>query len=111
MQPSEDEDEDDNASSSSHHQLASQFATDQKGDDTLTRMDKETNTECVFIQTSASPNRVSSTDGDQVASGLVKRSQTFSPCAQVNKSNYSCKVVFFDNIFSCMSFQLYIVQF
>ncbi len=82
--------------------------------------DKETNTECVFLLPSGAPpwlstggNRrglagkgttiattaVASSTGDSqsvasasVASALVKRSQTFSPSAPINKSDYVCKV-------------------
>ena len=63
--------------------------------------DKETNTECVFLQPSAvaSPSRRVSVGPPAVASnpemavsGLVKRSMTFSPSAPINKNDYICKV-------------------
>ncbi|XP_059079146.1 protein kibra-like isoform X2 [Tigriopus californicus] len=53
--------------------------------------DKETNTECVFLQPSASP-RKSGPVADSV-SALVKRSQTFSPSAPINKSDYNCRLI------------------
>lgn len=51
--------------------------------------DKETNTECVFLQPSAAASwgrRV----GPEPA--LVKRSQTFSPSAPISKNDYICRV-------------------
>eukprot|EP00095_Tigriopus_kingsejongensis_P003652 maker-scaffold11_size778918-snap-gene-0.11 protein:Tk03652 transcript:maker-scaffold11_size778918-snap-gene-0.11-mRNA-1 annotation:"protein kibra-like isoform 1" len=53
--------------------------------------DKETNTECVFLQPSASPRKATPT-ADSV-SALVKRSQTFSPSAPINKSDYNCRLI------------------
>lgn len=65
-------------------------ALDQDHIDNQDMADKETNTECVFLQPSASP-RKSGPLTDSV-SALVKRSQTFSPSAPINKSDYNCRV-------------------
>jgi protein KIBRA len=47
-------------------------------------LDKETNTECVFIPEKGARKR---------GSGIViKRSQTFSPSAAVSKNQYICRV-------------------
>ena len=45
--------------------------------------DKETNTECVFVQIGAN---------EEKSNSVVKRSQTFSPSAPIKESDYSCKV-------------------
>ena len=64
--------------------------------------DKETNTECVFVQPSGSPATWSNNQKvlqsqnrgkeETAVQALVKRSQTFSPSAPINKSDYICKV-------------------
>jgi len=51
--------------------------------------DKSTNTEGVFVQTKAH-NRVKAVS--QKGSIVIKRSQTFSPSAVVNKREYVCRV-------------------
>jgi protein KIBRA len=58
------------------------------------KSDKETNTECVFLQPCQGKARLSAaaaTAGGK-NDALVKRSQTFSPSAKINKSDYMCKV-------------------
>ena len=71
--------------------------------------DAETNTECVFLNPSAAssnsrgkhpPSSVNTNTGLPVplnesnsVSSLVRRSQTFSPSAQINKNDYVCKVI------------------
>ncbi len=50
------------------------------------KADKETNTECVFVQLPESSTSPPS------ASALVKRSQTFTPSAPINKADYICRV-------------------
>ena len=65
-------------------------------------VDKETNTECVFIQQPVLGRKMSR-DGDSSSSSssrlghgggssIVKRSKTFSPSAPINKSQYNCRV-------------------
>lgn len=53
--------------------------------------DKETNTECVFLPEKALKKR---TD-EASKSAVIKRSQTFSPSAAVNKHQYICRVSFY----------------
>ena len=71
--------------------------------------DAETNTECVFLNPSAAssnsrgkhpPSSVNTNTGLPVplnesnsVSSLVRRSQTFSPSAPINKNDYVCKVI------------------
>jgi len=57
---------------------------------------KSTNTECVFVQT----RHHKSANGPQSKSIVIKRSQTFSPSAVVNKNEYVCKVSVFLNRFN-----------
>jgi hypothetical protein len=56
-------------------------------------VDKETNTECVFIQ----PPLIGRKGTNEelrlaAASTVVKRSKTFSPSAPISKSQYNCRV-------------------
>ncbi|KAG8186025.1 hypothetical protein JTE90_004445 [Oedothorax gibbosus] len=50
--------------------------------------DKETNTECVFLPEKALKKR----PDDASKSAVIKRSQTFSPSAAVNKHQYVCRL-------------------
>ncbi|XP_015911058.1 protein kibra [Parasteatoda tepidariorum] len=50
--------------------------------------DKETNTECVFLPEKALKKR----SEDAAKSAAIKRSQTFSPSAAVNKHQYICRL-------------------
>lgn len=53
-------------------------------------LDKETNTECVFIPEKGVRKRGS---GEEPARAIViKRSQTFSPSAAVSRNQYICRV-------------------
>lgn len=63
-------------------------------------LDKETNTECVFIPEKGVRKRGS---GEEPARAIViKRSQTFSPSAAVSRNQYICRV----SHLSC--FQMYL---
>jgi len=57
--------------------------------------DKSTNTECVFVQTKVH-HRGSGSKPISLTKGsiVIKRSQTFSPSAVVNKNDYVCRVSF-----------------
>lgn len=50
--------------------------------------DKETNTECVFLPEKALKKR----SDDSSKNSVIKRSQTFSPSAAVNKHQYICRL-------------------
>ena len=56
-------------------------------------VDSSTNTECIFVQTKAH-HRGSSSKTISLTKGsiVIKRSQTFSPSAVVNKNEYVCRV-------------------
>lgn len=51
--------------------------------------DKSTNTECVFVQTKCHYGKSAPPSKGNI---VIKRSQTFSPSAVVNKNDYVCRV-------------------
>lgn len=53
-------------------------------------LDKETNTECVFIPEKGARKRGSGEEPTRAI--VIKRSQTFSPSAAVSKNQYICRV-------------------
>jgi protein KIBRA len=53
-------------------------------------LDKETNTECVFIPEKGARKRGSGEEPTRAI--FIKRSQTFSPSAAVSKNQYICRV-------------------
>ena len=56
-------------------------------------VDKETNTECVFIQPPLIGRKWTNEETRlAAASTVVKRSKTFSPSAPISKSQYNCRV-------------------
>lgn len=62
--------------------------------------DKETNTECIFVSPNMSQGKQPVLHGHfegNSASSLVRRSQTFTPSALMNKNDYVCKVINFSN--------------
>jgi protein KIBRA len=64
-------------------------------------LDKETNTECIFIPEQGKQRKLSAAGiipgavHDDKNSIVIKRSQTFSPSAAVSRNNYICRVSVF----------------
>ncbi|XP_076273959.1 WW and C2 domain containing protein kibra isoform X1 [Rhynchophorus ferrugineus] len=54
--------------------------------------DKQTNTECAFYPEQAKHMKLVAQGGNLEDRGAIKRSQTFSPSAQVSKHDYICKL-------------------
>ena len=81
-------------------------------------VDAQTNTECVFLSPSAASNSINSrgkpltptknsntgltvpSNENNSVSALVRRSQTFTPSAPINKNDYVCKVSYLYQLFS-----------
>ena len=80
-------------------------------------VDAQTNTECVFLSPSAASNSINSrgkpltptmnsntgltvpSNENNSVSALVRRSQTFTPSAPINKNDYVCKVSYYRSTF------------
>lgn len=62
------------------------------GDDLREYSDAQTNTECNFHPEHAKQMKLQAAGGATEEKGAIKRSQTFSPSAQVSKSQYVCKL-------------------
>jgi protein KIBRA len=95
LQESEDEDEDeDEVVIPSITEVLNAISNHQSRPPHPDLTDKETNTECVFLQPSGSqnPGWNRRTGPDAATSALVKRSQTFTPSAPINKNDYICRV-------------------
>ena len=65
--------------------------------------DKETNTECVFIQPPIIGRKGGRSDGLAIrpvssTPSIVKRSKTFSPSAPINKAEYNCRVSYLSHL-------------
>lgn len=54
--------------------------------------DKQTNTECAFYPEHAKQMKLASAGAALEDRGAIKRSQTFSPSAQISKNQYICKL-------------------
>lgn len=87
----------------STEQMLAAYINDVCGVSTATQMaDKETNTECAFLpeksrarvheRSQALSASLSPKDAESTDERVVKRSQTFSPSAVVNKSRYVCRL-------------------
>lgn len=87
----------------STEQMLAAYINDVCGVNSATQMaDKETNTECAFLpeksrarlheRSQALSTSSLSKDGESMDERVVKRSQTFSPSAVVNKCRYVCRL-------------------
>lgn len=61
---------------------------EEEEEEAVTTEDKETNTECVFIPEKGTRKK----SNESTRAKIIKRSQTFSPSAAVNKNQYICRV-------------------